>query len=326
MNRIEKSLCALGKTRIPSRLSITENDTDGCIDLILDGKKIQKKGMLRSGNDFEGWAIAIHICAEELGIDKKIHMDLDENKRFKYEKYEGKGHLGRFLYRAMKFSQQYGDWFELSDYLKNEVSKFETYLKRGTFINSIDNDAAGSKNRHNDENVIEEAMAANPDFLRRVVKSIDIGTNPVYRQLPVGLFIDDVAKRNRVFTDGKSAIDLWTQHGDEINIVELKTKNIMMGIVTEIFFYSNFILDLVSEDGLFTMTEPPKKSRARDINLKGYEELYNERPKKVNGIMLADNMRFHPWIKNGILDVLNHNQTEELNYFMDSYCYDVFIG
>lgn len=318
MNRIEKALCELGSTRIPSKLGITE--TDNRILITLDGEKIQDKNMQVAGNDFEGWVMAVHICSDRLGINKKVRMDLDERKRFQYQSYLGKGHLGRFLYRAMKFSQQYGDWFELSDYLKSEVNKFGTHIRKGVFVNNIGEGVAGSKDKLNDENAVEEKMAE-PGVLRSVVKSIDIGNNPVYRQLPVGLFAGDVAKKNMVFTGGKSAIDLWTKNGDEINIVELKTKNAMMGIVSEIFFYANYIYDLIGNTGLFEMTEPPKNKK----ELRGYDEAFYNRPKKVNGIMLADNMRFHPWVMDGIIDVLNDNKINDLTYYIESYQYDVVI-
>ncbi len=321
MNRIEKELTDLGNTIIPSKLRITDNEADGFIGLILDGRRVQKENMQKDGNDFEGWAISIHLCAEKMGIKKKVRMDIDEKKRFVYEKYKGNGHLGRFLYRAMKFSRQYGDWFELSDYLKEEVNKFETYLENGTFVNNIASGAAGSKKREVDENAVEERMAE-PGLLRKIVKNIDIGVNSVYRQLPVGLFDGKVSTVNRVFTGGSSAIDLWTESGDEITVVELKTKNVMMGIVTEIFFYSNYVFDLLRDDGLFKMSEPPKGNK----ELRGYRELYDDRPKKVNGIMLADDNHFHPWVLNGICEVLNDNGIEDLNYYIESYPYKDIIG
>ena len=37
-----------------------------------------------------------------------------------------------------------------------------------------------------------------------------------------------------------------------------KTNNRMIGIVTEIFFYSNYVYDLVSEDGLFALNDQVK--------------------------------------------------------------------
>lgn len=320
MDNIRNALCSLGYTRIPGRLGITE-DEDAFIGLVLDGERVQKEPMYDSGNDFEGWAMAVHICADKLGIKKKVRLELDEQKRFKYERYEGNGHLGRFLYRAMKFSQQYGDWFELSEYLKGEVNRFEAYLRNGTFVNNYGEGAAGNKNKKYDENAVEVKLAEQ-GILRSVVKSIDIGDNAVYRQFPVGLFKDEAAKKNMVFTGTKSAIDLWTRNGDEISVVELKTKNVMMGIVTEIYFYSNYMYDLIRDDGLFRMAEPPKKA----ADLRGCGELYYNRPKKVNGIMLADDMKFHPWVKNGILEVLNDNKTPDLNYYLESYDYNAVIG
>lgn len=106
MNRIENELCNLGNTTIPSRLKIEESENRIC--LILNAERVQKENMQKAGNDFEGWAMAAHICAGKLGINKKIMLDVDQE--FVYKKYVGEGHLGRFLYRTMKFSKQYGEF------------------------------------------------------------------------------------------------------------------------------------------------------------------------------------------------------------------------
>ena len=58
----------------------------------------------------------------------------------------------------------------------------------------------------------------------------------VGRQLPVGLFEGTKAKAHMVFTGGTSAADFWAVDGDTIKVYELKSKNPMVGIITEIFF------------------------------------------------------------------------------------------
>ena len=313
-SNVNESICNRGNTKIPSKIEFNEEKDK--IRIVLDGEKIQVENMQKDYNAFEGWAIAAHICTKG-----HVVLDIDQERKFKYDEYIGNGHLCRFLYRIMKFRKQYGKWFELSQYLQTEVDKFEKYLTSGKFVNNIGSKDAGNKGKKDDENAVEEKLAAT-GVLKRVIKCIDIGNGEVHRQLPVGLFAEEIKRDNAVFTGGKSAIDLWTIKDDEINIVELKTKNKMIGIITEIFFYSNYIYDLVREDGLFQLSQI---SNPKD-NLRGYEEIVNSELKQINGIMLADDNNYHPWVCDESLAILNDNGNPNLNYFLENYSLDNLIG
>lgn len=189
-------------------------------------------------------------------------------------------------------------------------------------MNNIGTGEAGNKNKYDDENAVE-AKLAEQGVMRSVIKGVDIGNGNVYRQLPVGLFAGGVKRANSVFTGGKSAIDLWVRNEDTINVVELKTNNPMMGIITEIFFYSNYVYDFLRKDKkLFTLNEIPK---GKD-NHRGYEEIWNNKDQiyKVNGIMLADDRKFHPWVEK-CLEILKDNGIDDLNYYMESYHLNVII-
>ena len=305
-NNIEKAITARG-CKIPSKLHILDEKDHASI--IMDGKLIQEENMQEDGNAFEGWAIAAYLCSK-----RPVILDIDDNSRFQYEGYAGNGHLGRFLYRALRFSQQY-EWLKLSEYLEAEVIQFGKYLSSGVFLNNVGVGDAGDKKKIDDENAVEAKLAEN-GILRKVIKSIDIGDGDVHRQLPVGLFSEKVEKNNAVFTGGKSAIDLWLRNKDEINVIELKTNSPMLGIITEIFFYSNYVYDLVTNDGLFQLSNIPKDKKSH----RGYEELAAGNIHKVNGIMLADDKEaFHPWVNNEVVKVLNDNHAQELNYFLDRY-------
>ncbi len=312
-NWIEKMICEEGATRIPSNLKI-EEDGDA-VRITLNADKIQKRNMQESGNDFEGWAIASRVCT-----NREIVLCTDKSLAIQKSSFIGMGHLSRFLYRIMKFSEQY-KWFHLSEDLQKDVSVFKEYLQSGQFTNNIGTGEAGNKNKYDDENAVEAKMAED-GVLRKVIKGIDIGNGKVYRQLSVGLFEGTVSRYNAVFTGGKSAIDLWSRDGDSINVVELKTNNPMMGIVTEIFFYSNYIFDLVRPNGLFSLNEPTKRKKGH----RGYEEIWNNREqlRKVNGIMLADEGKFHPWVEK-CSSILNDNNTDELNYYVENYHLEVIV-
>ena len=304
-----------GDVKKPRDLNIEE--TGDKIRIILDGNKVTGDNMQIPANAFEGWAVAIRACLLDMKLDQNVVLDVAPAISYIYEKTKGQGHLARFLYRAMRFDEQY-DWFELSASLAREVDKFREFLKTGTFINNIAVGEAGNTDRVEDENTVEEALAQEGVLKSVLSKTLDIGDNPVYRQLPVGLFKNEVSKDNSIFTYGKSAIDLWTYNGTEINVVELKFKNRMIGIITEIFFYSNFMYDLVTENGWFVINDAPDKIKAR-----GYEKLTSSGLyESINGIMLADKAKgFHPLVSEKAVKVLNDSNNSNISYHLETYEY-----
>lgn len=306
--------------KLPGNVSfVLEEDQTQC-RIKLNPKKVQTENMQTDANAFEGWAVALHIALAKPG---KIILDVDGV--FDKIPYETNGHWGRFLYRALRFSQQYKEWFVLSEQVESVVKEFEKYLGDKYFTNSIGEGEAGIKESHGGENIVE-AKFAEAGKLQEVID--DVGDNKVYRQLPVGLFnvTEDVkagkksyhcSSEKEIFTGGKSAIDLWTWNKNEFEVIELKLNNPMMGIVTEIFFYSNYIYDfLIREDGRFILNAPQKETN----NDRGYSNILHNRDgfKRVCGIMLAD--RFHPMLEKPIfLDILNKKSDVDIKYIMASY-------
>ena len=137
----------------------------------------------------------------------------------------------------------------------------------------------------------------------------------VFRQLPVGLFEGSKEKGREIFPSNKAAVDLWTIDGDTVRIVELKAANPMVGVITEAFFYANFVRDLLDEIFAFN-TENGHKSR-------GYNELKNSKGKKVQGVMLADS--FASLITKEVVNVLKDNGRKNLDYIKASYGFDIKI-
>lgn len=308
--------------KLPRNVSfILEEDQTRC-RIKLNPKKVQTENMQTDANAFEGWAVALHITLAKPG---KIILDVDGT--FEEKPYETNGHWGRFLYRALRFSQQYGEWFELSEQVESVVKEFEEYLKKEYFTNNIGEGEAGIKESHGGENN-KESEFAEDGRLQEILAGFGVGDNKVYRQHPVGLFnvTEDVkagkksyhcSSEKEIFTGGKSAIDLWTWNKNEFEVIELKLNNPMMGIVTEIFFYSNYIYDfLIREDGRFILNAPQKETN----NDRGYSNILHNRGgfKRVCGIMLADS--FHPMLEKPIfLDILNKKSDVDIKYIMASY-------
>lgn len=296
--------------KLPSNIEfVLENGERNC-KIKLNPQKVQNKNMQDNENAFEAWAIALYIALNESG---KIILDVDG--KFEQIEYGKKGHWGRFLYRALRFSEQY-KWFELDGDVKEQVNKFEDYLDKNKFTNNLPKGEAGVKEKYNNESKVE-ARFANDVEIRK--KFDFFGDNPVYRQLPVGLFrISDVSEKGKlckyskdtkVFTGGKSAIDLWTWNENKFEVIELKTKNKMAGIITEIFFYTNYMYDfLVRDTDTFILNECYALSKSR--NDRGYNKIaeiwQNEGFKEVQGIMLADEYHAIP-DNEKVLEVLNNN-------------------
>lgn len=304
----------------------------------LNRRKIREKNMQIDANAFEGWAVALHIALPKPG---KIILDVDGV----LEKIpdETNGHWGRFLYRALRFSQQYGKWFELSEQVESVVKEFKEYLGNGHFTNNLGQGEAGIKESNEDEIIVDEniveAKFAEDGKLQEVLDGVvDVGDNKVFRQLPVGLFkiIKDEAAEKKsykyseetmVFTGGKSAIDLWTwnKDEDEFEVIELKTNNPMMGIITEIFFYSNYMYDfLVRADRRFILNVPKRGPK----NDRGYSNIYDKNEKnsfkRVRGIVLAD--KFHPILgKDAVLKILNDNADVAIKYEKAYYKYGLTV-
>lgn len=232
------------------------------------------------------------------------------------------GHFGRFLYRILKFKEQYGTWFFLSDELEDMRKNFADFLSSGKFVNN-----EPSKEAEDDEDALGtegyvEKRFCDDDSLGKLILGFSGENVVINRQLPVGLFKGEKSDGTAVFTGKKSAIDFWLLYNNELNIYELKANNKMVGILTEIFFYSNYMRDVYWHNSLET------KQNVRICNTQKTDRSYNKlcngikNITKITGCILAD--EFHPLITDAVISIMNHNGTEnELQY--DKKQYDLNI-
>lgn len=234
-------------------------------------------------------------------IRKKIYVFSSEER-----------HCLRFLYRVSRFYTQYKEkkWFIVDE---NLSSLFENFLndiekKQINLINDTPTRNAKTNPKY-PESTVEALMADHKNNVFWEALNGKTNDQKISRQLPVGLYLGNHTKGKEFFPTGH--IDLWTGNTEEIQVVELKAENPMVGIITEIFFYSNFVRDLVWEHGAFTMNPPSKTEKVE--KLRGYDTLFENAAeiKKINGIMLADS--YDQLIKNdkGILEVLSDNAIKE---------------
>lgn len=261
---------------------------------------------------FEAWCLIIKAKTSNPGLE--IELDV---KNITVADYDGKlpenGHLGRFLYRILKFSEQYKLWFKLSPILDNLKDKFKTYLDSHTFVTSAPgNEASDNLDdlKNNLESYIEYVFGDSYRAQRDILK-LDRGAI-VGRQLPVSLFEGSSVTGNEVFTRQKSAIDFWAADRGTINVYELKVNNPMVGIITEIFFYSNYVHDVFIA-GYLNHTKG-KVSHKTDVQLRNYDKITG---KKVHGIMISnrrdDDKGWHSSLdeltRRKITDIMNTNGT-----------------
>lgn len=273
---------------------------------------------------FEGWALIIYtFFAKKRKFE--IQLALKEEALEKIQdflemgKYLGqRGHYYRFLYRALKFSEQYS-WFELEKQLGDIVTKFENYLKSGQIFenNYPDGKKEPSTEEREDENHIEDLFS--DISWQESVEGKKLCENfgkPIFRQLPVGLFAEEKRTENAVFTGKKSAIDLWTCNDNGITIFELKWKNKMIGIITELFFYCNYMRDMYGVGGNISKNNfVPHKFDVRRIRNKekyrGYYNICGRKFNKINGYMLYDNGNLHQAITENVLKEMNNAKFDD---------------
>lgn len=248
---------------------------------------------------FEAWCLIIKAKTSNPGLEIELNVD-----GITVASYPGgkpaNGHLGRFLYRILKFSEQYKGWFKLSPILDNLKDKFKIYLDSHTFVTS----APAKKPKedianYNLESYVEylfcDSISAQKDIL-----NLPSGTT-IDRQLPVSLFDGTKSSTTGVFTGGKSAIDFWALDGATINIYELKSNNPMVGIITEIFFYSNYVHDVFISKSL---DHGKGCVKPEDGTYRSYDKIKGD---QVKGIMLSNSNGWH-----SRLDALSRTEIENI--------------
>lgn len=224
---------------------------------------------------FEAWA----LLGKAKGY-KKVILDLNIDKNI-----ESNGHYNRFLYRAYCFNEIF-DWFDMSKELSKKVQEFyNKYFKNNTLEYNIPANNEELEPKH-PEAKLEIYLAKHPD---KTNEKLDLNTNGFYHQLPVGTFYGKKSRDTRLFTGGKSAIDLWGIEENTLNIIELKVKNNKsLGVLSELFFYVCLMRD-------FHIKKIAQPSPHEGTDLRGFNILKNAKISRINGIILTEQV--HPQLK-----------------------------
>ncbi len=327
-NKILKTLPKGAK--LPSGIKF--NETDDGLEMILTmtaiGKATERKKNLNMQNDaaaFEGWAVIIysHYVKSLKEGNKKIILKVENELKSKEDVdfSRTQGHYHRFLYRAMRFSEQYQEWFCLDANLKGIIDIFRRYFEKESFVNNYPSaKKSNSIDQFNGsvttESDVERYFVCNDTEKKRLLKKSGLTTENLFRQLPVGLFKGKKEAKNSLFTGGKSAIDLWAIDEEQIAIFEIKTRNKMVGIISELFFYSNYVNDVFVKDNRITFYKGYNLDT--DIDIRGYNLLnQNNKNRLIAAYFLTDAL--HPLINKQVIDLLNESKEKKIKYGSISY-------
>lgn len=268
---------------------------------------------------FEAWCLIIKAQTQTSNPDLQIELDVKDITAADYDgKLPKNGHLGRFLYRILKFSEQY-KWFKLSHDLKKIKEKFKNYLDSTSFkTNAPSKEAEDDLDKLSNkglESYVEQLLV--DDNNQKEILKLSSASAIVGRQLPVGLY-EDNKDNKEVCIGGTAAADFWAVDGDTIKVYELKSNNPMVGIITEIFFYTNYVYDVFIEG--YLDHNKGVVSHQTNVTFRNYDKIKGE---QVQGIMISnrkdekkDNIKgWHASLKEKesrerIIDMMNKNGTD----------------
>ena len=241
-------------------------------------------------SSFEGWAITIKSKIFEINdveLDWETSQDLNENEKL---------HYNRFLYRVIKFANNYS-WFKKNPSKTIEIEEFISTLKRKLVVNSESeprkpnsDDYSKSNLKNYSENQLENKIVHElVDDFKKTDKLITLS-----RQFPVGVFLDKKAEKNAIFPHRKSAIDIWgVDDNNDIYLYELKNySNTTVGAISEMLFYSYILIDIVNKK----IEIPRGHNLEKHIHKNG-----------VNCSLLAPSK--HPLIDKKVFDIMNLNNS-----------------
>ena len=232
--RHNEQVSAPRNVRLPSEAGIRVGGDLDRATLFLSEAAV-RANMQADAAAFEGWAAVLMAWCLVRRVAIDWHEPADSRD----------GHYQRFLYRLIRFQELMGsDVVEIvrSDRLKQCLV--------GNGGNPTLNLARGSQttaiaSRPGSEAELELRLADPASAERRhLVKALSL--TKLDRQVPVGVFDGPPRRGGEIFTGGKSAIDLLGLGRDgALWLLELKTaKNIKVGALSEMFFYSMVLRDV----------------------------------------------------------------------------------
>jgi hypothetical protein len=244
--------------------------------------------MQSSGAAFEAWILALNRWC---GV-QSVELDWEMPD----PKIQEARHYQRFLYRAERFAQLF-EWVKISP---SKNLKGSAFHKANRLILNV----SGGPTSSGTSSFKSEAFLEKQIIERKALEQ-KFKLTSIDRQFPVGLFKDNVAQGNEIFTASKSAIDLiGTDAKKCLWLFELKAAgNEGLGIISELLFYVSVMQDTIrplTPDGTrkkfeFASLKPGARST---IDLKDILEC-----ERIEAHFLA--REFHPLLDEKIVALLN---------------------
>jgi hypothetical protein len=270
--------------KLPSTLGI-EREENGLL-LRLKAKSVTTN-MQTDAAAFEAWALVLRVW---LGEKEVPHIVLD----WEAPPNDHNGHYERFLYRVVQFRSLFPEWFRVAEPHKPEICRAST--ESLPLLNVAAGKASESLPKTTSrEYKLELELIGSESFRRH------FGLKLVDRQFPVGLFAGKVSGKTRIFTGGKSAIDIVGIDGDNsFYIFELKASdNISAGTISELLLYTALIREAAKTSPRISFDDVKPGTRAC---------VHPDHVRQCTGIhavMLVENM--HPLLdRPELLNTLNN--------------------
>jgi hypothetical protein len=277
--------------RLPAPDQIEFDGEKGCVRVTMKSKAVLAN-MQTNAAAFEAWSLALSVWC---GVEK---IELRWERPAENESKSNLCHYQRFLYRVERFRSLFPDWFRPVP----ERPEDARALGAGPFCLNAPGDRHEPTTRSDAESTreadLEKYLWKYTPFKNR------FGLEKVYRQLPVGLFDGPVPKKgNRIFTGGKSAIDLVGVGDGALWLFELKAgKNIPAGILSELVFYTSVMRDAI----------PGPSGPARFQFKSGEHSPDVTGCKRIEAVFLGP--QFHPLIGDGsVISALNKAAAQHWN-------------
>ena len=257
--------------RLPSGMEFSIKDKVLTIEMFEKGLIAN---MQTNSSAFEGWAICLKAWLPEM-IDKVIiNGEIPSKKKNK--------HYQRFLYRLLKFINNYSAWASTESY-KDELDAFEHNTSR--IVMNVPLKTAKSS-----------AEKGEAKLERKYINDHKSLFQAMDQQLPVRLFNDVISEKSAITPS--SYLDIWGIQKDTLSIFELKLfNNKNVGIISELMFYVNVLTDVFAHR--VSILEETKERSFNQL----YKFYQSGDCKKIKGIFLADDI--HPLIKMALSEVLS---------------------
>jgi len=255
------------------------------------------------GAAFEGWIVALKTWLPH--ITRKVELDFPSSSDLPTK---GLGnpescHYNRFLYRIDNFRRLFPDWFFLDDRNRGEVTEFMRRLRQGRcLLNHSLKPRKSVINTQNKEREIESWLAFH-EGKEPLCELLGLDQTKLFNQLPVGVFYNNIERKNAIFTRGAGAIDLWgiSKDGTTLHIIELKCgRNIKMGVISEMLFYTAVLYDTcVAKDNIFDFGKYKNSRQTPDmIAIQNGGQKF----KQLHSHVLAEH--YHPLFSDNVVNLL----------------------